>query len=84
MATRAELIQELLSFPAPERADAARSLLQSLDGTGDPAEVEAAWRDEIATRVAEIEDGSVQLEDGPTVMRQLRERAQARLDRTKR
>ena len=82
MATRAELIEELLSFPAPERADAARALLQSLDGADDPAEVDAAWRDEIATRVAEIEDGAVELEDGPTVMRQLRARAQARLHRT--
>ena len=78
MATRAELVQELLKFPPPERAEAARTLLQSLDGADDPLDVEAGWRDEIANRVAEIEDGSVELEDGPDTMRQLRERAQAK------
>jgi putative addiction module component (TIGR02574 family) len=76
-------MEELLRLPAAERADAARELLQSLDGADDPDELDTAWRDEIATRVAEIEDGSVQLEDGATVMRRLRERARARLARTK-
>jgi hypothetical protein len=68
MATRAELMEELLRLSATERADAARELLQSLDAADDPDEVE---------------DGSVQLEDGATVMRRLRERARARLARTK-
>jgi hypothetical protein len=83
MATRAELMEELLRLSATERADAARELLQSLDAADDPDEVDTAWRDEIATRIAEIDDGSVQLEDGATVMRRLRERARARLARTK-
>lgn len=81
MATRAQLVEELLKFPAPDRAEAARTLLESLDGGDDPAEVESAWRDEIASRVRQVEDGSVELEDGPTVMRELRERARARLER---
>jgi hypothetical protein len=80
MATRAELVEELLKFPAPERAEAARSLLESLDGSDDPAEVGAAWQTEIARRVGEIEDGSVELEDGPSVLRELRQRARNRLD----
>lgn len=84
MATPAKLVEELLKFSARDRAEAARTLLESLDGCDDPAEVEAAWRDEIAKRVAEIEDGTVELEDGPTVMRQLRERAQDRRDQKKR
>ena len=82
MATRAELIEELLKFPAPDRAAAAHALLQSLDEADDPTEVAAAWRTEIADRVASIEDGSVELEDGPTVMRELRSRARSRIDRS--
>ena len=76
-------MEELLRLRGADHADAARELLESLDRADDPDEVDAAWRDEIASRVAEIADRSVQLEDGPTVMRRLRERAQARLARTK-
>jgi hypothetical protein len=44
MATRAQLVQELLKLPAPDRAEAARELLESLDGSDDPDDVESAWR----------------------------------------
>jgi DNA-binding response OmpR family regulator len=81
MATRAQLVEALLEFPAPDRAEAARALLESLDDEDDPVDVETAWRDEIATRVHEIESGAVELEDGPTTMSRLRARARARLDR---
>jgi hypothetical protein len=81
MATRAQLVQALLSFPAPDRAEAARELLESLDGSDDPDDVESAWRGEIARRVQEIESGAVELEDGPTAMDRLRSRARARLER---
>lgn len=79
--TRAQLVEALLAFPARDRADAARELLESLDGTDDPVEVETAWREEIARRVQEIETHAVDLEDGPAVMKRLRERARHRLDR---
>ena len=79
MSTRAQLVEALLQFPAPDRAEAARELLESLDGSDDPAEVESAWRGEIARRVQEIESGAVELEDGPTTMSRLRELARARL-----
>jgi hypothetical protein len=82
MATRAQLVGALLTFPAPERAEAARALLESLDAeVDDPVEVETAWRGEIARRVEQIETGEAALEDGPTVMARLRARAQARRDR---
>jgi hypothetical protein len=82
MATRAQLVGALLDFPAIERAEAARALLESLDPEGDdPVDVEAAWRSEIAVRVQEIESGAVELEDGPSAMRRLRSRAQERLAR---
>ena len=81
MATRAQLVEALLGFPAPDRAEAAKALLESLDNENeneieiDPIDVEAAWRDEIATRVHEIESGAVEMEDGPTAMSRLRARA---------
>jgi hypothetical protein len=81
MATRAQLVEALLEFPAPDRAEAARALLESLDGKDDPIDVDAAWRAEIANRVQEIESRAVELEDGPTAMSRLRDRAQARLER---
>lgn len=81
MATRAQLVEALLAFPAPERADAARELLESLDGNDDAVDVETAWRGEIARRVQEIETNAVELEDGPAAMSRLRDRARRRLER---
>jgi hypothetical protein len=83
MATRAQLVDALLEFPPPDRAAAARALLESLDGEDDAADVEAAWRGELATRVQDIESGAVELEDGPTAMSRLRELARARLERSR-
>jgi hypothetical protein len=79
--TRAQLVEALLEFPAPDRAEAARALLESLDGADDHGDVETAWGAEIARRVQDIESGAVGLEDGPTAMTRLRSRAQARLRR---
>ncbi len=81
MATRSQLVDELLKLPAADRADAARTLLESLDDHEEPADVERAWHDEIASRVDEIERGAVTLEDGPAAVERLRERARARLQR---
>lgn len=81
MATRTQRVKALLEFPAPERAEAARALLESLDDEDDPVDVETAWRGEIERRVQAIESGAVDLEDGPATMARLRTRAQARLER---
>jgi hypothetical protein len=81
MDTRAQLVEALLRLPAPDRAEAARELLESLDDSDESAHVESAWRGEIARRVHDIESGAVELEDGPTAMSRLRDRARARLDR---
>lgn len=55
--------------------------MKRLAGTSDPVHVKTAWHDEIARRVQEIEAGVVELEDGPSAMRRLRERARQRLER---
>ena len=78
MGTRVRLVEVLFQFPVSERAETARALLESLDDGNDLAEVERAWRGEISRRVQDIESGAVELEDGPTAMQKLRDRARAR------
>ena len=47
-----------MALPAAARADLASSLIDSLDETLDD-DVEAAWQQEIAHRVEELESGKV-------------------------
>jgi putative addiction module component (TIGR02574 family) len=51
-----ELRKQVMSLPAEARADLASSLIDSLDQTVDE-DVEAAWQEEIARRVDELESG---------------------------
>jgi putative addiction module component (TIGR02574 family) len=56
---RAEaLLQEALSLPDDERAEIADALLESLESAPE-ADVETAWRQEVAARVAALEAGEV-------------------------
>jgi putative addiction module component (TIGR02574 family) len=54
----ADLLKKALALPASERADLAGSLIESLDDASDES-VEAAWDEEIARRMADIDSGSV-------------------------
>jgi putative addiction module component (TIGR02574 family) len=54
----AELLKKALALPVSERADLAGSLIESLDDTQDES-VEAAWDEEVARRMADIESGGV-------------------------
>jgi putative addiction module component (TIGR02574 family) len=56
--TTEELELAVLSLPAGDRARLARRLIESLD---QDADVEAAWDEEIARRVARIEAGEAEL-----------------------
>ncbi len=47
-----------LSLPVTERADLAGSLIESLDDTQGQS-VEAAWDEEVARRMADIDSGKV-------------------------
>ena len=51
-----ELLREALALPVKERADVAAQLLASLDDAAaeDPAEVEAAWAEEIERRARRV------------------------------
>jgi len=53
-----ELLKKALELPEKERADLAASLIDSLDPTIDH-DVEAAWQEEIARRIGDIETGKV-------------------------
>lgn len=60
MARAEEHIQELLKLPVEDRANAAKLLLDSLDGEPD-ADAEDAWALEIERRLAKIEAGEAKL-----------------------
>jgi len=71
--TLAELKQKASRLSEVERADLALSLIESLDGPGDP-DVEEAWRVEIERRIGQIDRGEVQLIPSDEVFAKLRRR----------
>ena len=73
--TRAQiLLQEALTLPDEERAEIAGALLESLEPQPDE-DVETAWRQEVAARVAALEAGDVPM----TPWEEIRDRFLARL-----
>ena len=55
-----ELLKRALTLSAEERTELAGSLLESLDDNpDDPAAVEAAWNEEIARRIEDLDSGKV-------------------------
>ncbi|MFA7503602.1 MAG: addiction module protein [Burkholderiaceae bacterium] len=55
-----QLLLELLSLPADERAEVAVALLDSLEGD-DSSAISAAWREEIRHRKADITSGKMKM-----------------------
>ncbi len=56
-----ELLKRALALTSQERAELAGSLLESLDGADDdPEAVEAAWSEEIARRIKDLDSGKAQ------------------------
>lgn len=53
-----KILEEALELPESARADVAAALIESLDGNVDE-HVEAAWSEEIARRIREVESGAV-------------------------
>ena len=53
-----ELLKKALTLSVEERVELANSLFESLAAAEeDPAAVEAAWNDEIARRIADLDSG---------------------------
>jgi putative addiction module component (TIGR02574 family) len=71
----AELLQKALALPEAERAELASTLIESLDSVTD-RDVEAAWQQEIARRVEELQSGKAKTIPWKAV----REKARAILD----
>lgn len=74
-----ELRRQVLDLPPEERRELAYEMLDSADdeeAQGDPAEVEAAWAEEIKRRVDEIDAGLVT----PISSDEVFARMQARID----
>lgn len=53
-----DLLKKALSLPVSERADLAGSLIESLDDAEDES-VAAAWEQEVARRMEEVDSGKV-------------------------
>jgi putative addiction module component (TIGR02574 family) len=53
-----ELLKKALSLPVTERAELAGSLIESLDNANDES-VKAAWEEEIARRMEDLDSGNV-------------------------
>jgi len=51
-----DLLRKALSLSEEERAELACSLMDSLEGSADPG-AGAAWNEEIARRIAELDSG---------------------------
>ncbi|MDR2984657.1 MAG: addiction module protein [Nocardiopsaceae bacterium] len=58
--TAAEVIRAAMALSPDEREEVAQTLLESVDGGVDQADVDAAWKGEIARRVDEIRRGDVE------------------------
>ena len=73
-----ELLEQALQLPLDEQERIARALYENLadhdDEDEDPAEVEAAWAEEIQRRVDEIRNGTVETIPADVVMAELRAR----------
>ena len=67
------LEREALRLPAHQRALLADALLGSLDDEA-AREVESAWAQEAETRLSAHHRGEIEALDGPSVLRQLRDR----------
>ena len=65
------ILIEALQLPMQERAALASRLLASLDEQVDEG-VDAAWEDEVAKRLKEIDEGDVKMIPGDVVMKEMR------------
>lgn len=70
-----QLRSQVLSLTEPERAELAHELIKSLDAhTPADTDVEAAWDQEIARRIAQIDAGQAKLLDREEFRKRLQDR----------
>lgn len=78
MLSEAEVVKEALSLPAPQRAQIAGRLLESLDDEPFDPDAERLWAAEIEARAAAYDRGEVTAIDGDKVMEDARQRLRRR------
>ncbi len=59
MATKDELLSDVLQLPPEQRAEVAHELLLSLEGEPEDTAAEAEWDQELERRAREVLDGTV-------------------------
>lgn len=67
-----KVLEEALALPEEDRRRVAEALLDSVPRETEQ-EVESAWRDEVARRIAEVERGEVVLETWSEVKQRIRQ-----------
>jgi putative addiction module component (TIGR02574 family) len=71
--SKRKVLEAALALPVDERAELAREIIASLDGSPDEG-ADDAWIDEIDRRVREVEAGTVETVDWPEAERRVMER----------
>lgn len=71
MKNRSDILDEALQLSLEDRALMVSRLIESLDGEADE-DVEAAWNEEIAKRLKEIDDGTAKMVPWEEVRRKMR------------
>ena len=70
MAQANKVLEDALALPADQRARVAARLIESLDPEAE-GDVDVAWRAEVARRVRELDDGTVESVDWLEARRQI-------------
>jgi putative addiction module component (TIGR02574 family) len=70
-----ELLKNALTLPVADRAELAGSMIESLDNAKDES-VEAAWEEEIARRMEDLDSGKV----SPVSLEEARRRLSATIE----
>lgn len=65
-----KVLEDALALPVDERARVAARLIESLEAADD-ADADMAWRTEVARRVRELDEGSVETVDWLEARRQI-------------
>ena len=72
MAQANKVLEDALALPADQRARVAARLIESLDPEAEAeGDVDVAWRAEVARRVRELDDGTVESVDWLEARRQI-------------
>ena len=79
MASQEEIFANALKLPLTKRAKLAKELIRSLDDGGKDVDGETAWLEEIRRRITEVDAGTVEMREWPTV----RDRIAASLKRSR-